>query len=232
MKTKTISNAEASKLKPAAPATPLPAKPNQLTIVLGGKSQERVITEVGLSPVVGSAITCWEFRNGVFDDINLNESISIVRERTEKVDTGDLSEVEATLTAQATTLDAIFNNLARRAAQNMEAHIGATDIYLRLALKAQSQCRTTIEAIAEIKYPKSATFIKQANIAGQQQVNNATGGQPAQEKNITPSNELLTESSHATLDSRGTGAAIIAHSELETVGAIDRAKHKRRKATQ
>lgn len=73
------------------------------------------------------------------------------------------------LTAQAEALNAVFNNFAKRAIHSTV--MPRLDIYTRLAMEMQAQCRTTVEAIAEIKYPKSATFIKQANIA-QQQVNN------------------------------------------------------------
>jgi transposase InsO family protein len=44
---------------------------------------------------------------------------------------------------------------------------------MRLALKAQSQCRATVEALAEMKNPKPVAYVQQANIAnGPQQVNN------------------------------------------------------------
>jgi hypothetical protein len=52
------------------------------------------------------------------------------------VQSGDLSAVEATLTAQAAALNAIFSELARRAALNMGEYLPATETYLRLALKA------------------------------------------------------------------------------------------------
>jgi hypothetical protein len=94
-------------------------------------------------------------------------------------------------------------------------------------MKAQAQCRSTVEAIAEIKFPKSATFIKQANIAQQQQVNNGQEKTPtrAREKDITPTNELLTESTYAALDTGRAGAAIGLDSQLEAVGARERPAH-------
>jgi len=47
--------------------------------------------------------------------------------------------------------------------------------YMRLAFKAQSQCRATWETIATIKHPPAVAFVKQANYAaGNQQVNNGT----------------------------------------------------------
>lgn len=42
-----------------------------------------------------------------------------------------------------------------------------------MALKAQAQCRATLETLAEIKNPQPTAFLRQANIAyGPQQVNN------------------------------------------------------------
>ncbi len=77
------------------------------------------------------------------------------------------------LTAQAHTLDAVFNNLARRAI-NAE-YMDNLDRYLKLALRAQSQCRATWEALATMKNPPMIGYVRQANIAhGHQQVNNAT----------------------------------------------------------
>ena len=65
----------------------------------------------------------------------------------------------------------IFVSLAHRAqTQQLQKHLKS---FLRLALKAQAQSRTTISALVELKYPRQATFVKQANIAhGPQQINN------------------------------------------------------------
>ena len=80
-------------------------------------------------------------------------------------------------------------------------HYGA---FLGLALKAQAQSRATISALVDLKYPRQATFVKQANIAhGPQQVNNggAAGADPAQltqaqahgKQSATEQNKLLEE---------------------------------------
>lgn len=76
------------------------------------------------------------------------------------------------LNAQVNALNAIFAELSRRAALNMGEYPAATERYLRLAFKAQSHCRATVETLAAIKNPPTV-FAKQANIAnGPQQVNN------------------------------------------------------------
>jgi hypothetical protein len=46
-----------------------------------------------------------------------------------KVKEGNLTRAESLLTTQAHTLDAIFNELARRAVLNMGEHINAADTY-------------------------------------------------------------------------------------------------------
>jgi hypothetical protein len=58
----------------------------------------------------------------------------------------------------------------------MGEHFDAFERYLRLALKAQNQCRATLETLAAIKNPP-VVFTKQANINhgnGNQQINNGT----------------------------------------------------------
>ena len=82
------------------------------------------------------------------------------------------------LFGQAMTLETIFTSLARRA--NSLEYLNHFQTYLGMALKAQAQCRATLEALAEIKNPRPVAFVKQANITnGPQQVNN--GMQPAQQ---------------------------------------------------
>ena len=158
--------------------TPAPAKANVLTVAEEeGKTRERQKAELGLSSTVANAATSSNFAQGSFGVIALSEAVGVMREKIARVKACDLSDVEATLTAQAATLDTVFNELARRAALNMGEHLGATESYLRLAFKAQAQCRATLETLAEVKSPKAATFVRQQNVAYQQQVNN--GGENA-----------------------------------------------------
>jgi hypothetical protein len=95
----------------------------------------------------------------------------------------DLRQCEAMLYSQAHALQAIFVELARQAAFQVkgEGWFPNYEAHMRLALKAQSQCRATLETWAQIKNP-SVVFARQANIAqGPQQVNNngmMPGGEP------------------------------------------------------
>lgn len=208
------------------PAAPVPEPNNQLELRMDeypGKTQERAWAEHIQSPIVANAVTAWTFSKGVFGASGLNDAVEVLREKADKVKTGDLSDMEAVLVGQATALDSIFTELARRASLNMGEYINAADTYLRLALKAQSQCRATLEALAEIKAPRQVAFVRQANIAhGPQQVNNALPPTRTGET-INQSNELSKDSHGLLPDARPLQAEGRIDFQVEAVGEIDRA---------
>jgi hypothetical protein len=74
-----------------------------------------------------------------------------------KAEAGDLSIASRLLASQAITLDSMFTELARRAAANMGEYIDASERYGRLALKAQSNCRATLETLAKLHQPREQT---------------------------------------------------------------------------
>ncbi len=107
---------------------------------------------------------------------------------------------------------------------NMGEYVNAAEIYMRLALKAQSQCRATLETLAAIKNPAPVTFVKQANVAhGPQQVNN--GPQPPAEASRARETEnqrskLLEQQNGKRLDGGTMHAAVGADTELAAVGEV------------
>ncbi len=193
--------------------------------------------EANLSPFFRNVVTNIAFVNsatGAGDEkIDLFEAGTVMIEKIAKVKDGDLSDTKAILMAQASTLDSIFTELARRASYNIgEGHpLKIAEIYLRLALKAQSQSRCTLEALAEIVNPRPVAFVKQANIAsGPQQVNNSPSDLPASDngarggKFINQSNELLGVTNVQRVDTRTSETAIAANQELATLEQINRTK--------
>lgn len=113
-------------------------------------------------------------------DADLGDLTDRISKRVQQVWDGDLQNAEAMLYGQAVTLQTMFTALARRAARADQ--LPQFNAAMSMALKAQAQCRATIEALAEIKNPRPVSFVKQANISnGPQQVNNGTlasqGGQ-------------------------------------------------------
>ncbi len=137
-----------------------------------GKTRERILADVTAQGTLTNAHVMATFAKPVMGELHLAECVSALRAKAGAVNRGDLSSAESMLIEQAAALNAIFGELTRRSAMNMGEYLDAAARYMRLALKAQSQCRATLETLAAIK-AGPAIFARQANIAhGPQQVNN------------------------------------------------------------
>lgn len=132
--------------------------------------------------------------------IDTTDILTSLCKKTRKIKEGSTKDLESLLVSQAVSLDAIFTKLSLRAYSNFGEYLNAGETYLRLALKAQSQCRATIETLAEIKNPRP--YI-QNNRAEYQQVNN--GAVPNSKSNMRShthaektfsTNELLEDKTH------------------------------------
>lgn len=167
------------------------------------------------------------------DNLDINHLAKELRDQSAAVRKGDMSRAESMLISQAHTLDALFGNLARRAQGNIEGgYLGATETYLRLALRAQNQCRSTLETLSAIKNPP-VVFAKQMNVAhGPQQVNNGIASNsplvardvPHALENETKQNELG-EQRYELLENPGASSLTRrAMQEPQTMGAIHRAE--------
>ena len=169
--------------------------------------------------------------SGTRDALDVTDLLGELRKVSDTVSGGNLKHVEKMLVYQAITLDAMFNNLAQKATR--AEHMKGMEAYTRLAMKAQSQSRATIETIGLLKNPQP--YIKQANIAaGHQQVNNAYASTSAHTHagNIPfEPNKLMEGQQHGERMDMGAAATPgRADTQLETVGAIDRTKDTRRQA--
>ena len=134
--------------------------------------REQLLADLTTEGVFTNAVLLQSFSKNVIGDIGLTETMLSLRAAIKEVGNGDLRSVEAILIGQAGALNAMFSELARCAGLNMGEHLGATETYMRLALKAQGQCRATLETLAAIKNPP-VVYARQANIShGPQQVNN------------------------------------------------------------
>lgn len=190
-----------------------------------GESRDLTKAKAFTSPQLGAACTALAFMED--RGLQLMPLIDAITEQADKVNGGDLKRLESMLSAQAHSLDTIFNTLAQKAALNMGEYLDATDRYLRLALKAQGQCRATLETLATIKNPP-VVYARQANIAhGPQQVNNGLE-RHAHAGNLKQTSELLEAQHGERLDTRATEAAIPTDSAMEAVGKVDRTQKPRR----
>ncbi len=197
-------------------------KPTALQLSGSEPDRGKLLAQTALRPSVQAAITSRQWSKS-FGDLDLTKLVAELQTQISLVNNGDQSRGEALLITQAQTLNLIFNELARRAHNNMGEYMDAADRYMRLALKAQSQCRATIETLAEMKNPRPIAFVKQANIAnGPQQVNNGQSPEPScARENENQPNKLLEVSDGERLDFGATAQAIGGNSELETVATVD-----------
>ena len=124
-----------------------------------------------------------------------------LRAATAKLRNNDFSHVEDMLMQQAEALQMIFTRLAERALTATQIPSG--DLFFRYGLRAQSQCRATLETLAAIKNPPAMVFARQANVAaGPQQVNNGASPASRARQNGPERNELSGESSELRPDGR------------------------------
>jgi hypothetical protein len=211
--------------KKAAPRTaPEKEDPKELCVELQQtETPADALAHVSLRPTVQAAVTLLEY-NKALGEMSIKTLVDDLGKQCDLANKGDLSRSESLLVAQAHTLDTIFNNLARRAALNMGEYLNAAETYMRLALKAQSQCRATLETLAAIKNPQPVAFVRQANIShGPQQVNNAGTPETTRAGNSeNPPNKVLEHQHGERLDFGTAGTASGADSAMETVGAIHR----------
>lgn len=160
-------------------------------------------------------------------ELHLGELTSALDERFLEVTRGgNMEKVEAMLLAQAHTCEAIFHQFARRSLRSGD--MPRLEAYMRMALKAQQQSASTLRVLGELRNPRAATFVKQANIAnGPQQVNNGVAPSTvsrAHEEKTIESNELLAnDNGTQTLDTGATIGAGRGNQALEAVGAVHRA---------
>lgn len=185
-----------------------------------------------LMPSVNGAAVIESYQGNVMGkDADMNVLIERLRDTFAEVKGGDLHTLEAMLISQATALQTIFTSLARKS--QVQEYQKPMEAYLGLALKAQAQSRATISALVDLKYPRQATFVKQANIAhGPQQVNNGTAPERSAQAHAhageskPKQNELLEDASYerTQLDTRATAAATRGDPALETVEQVHRAQ--------
>jgi hypothetical protein len=206
-----------SKSVATVPAT----NPNALHVrPLGNETESEALARYSMEPAVQGALTMSHWSSSPLTGLSLDVLVKNLSDQCALSNIGDLSRSEAILTAQIATLNQIFHNLAATASLNLIKNLKGADTVLRLAFKAQSQCRCSIEALAEIKNPRPVAFVRQANIsAGPQQVNNGTGARA--EKHESPPNELLECVNGYRLDIPAQSSSIRAHSKLEAVGTVN-----------
>jgi len=208
-----------SKSKKNLSATP--KNPDAVTIhIKPGDDTRTSIAQTYLRPTVQAASTVRAFNKA--KDSSGPDLMALIDElgrQVQAANDGDLRRAEAMLIAQAHALDAIFGTLARRAAA--QDYLPQFQAFLQLALKAQAQSRATLQTLVEVKYPRQTQFVRQQNVAVNQQVNN---GNDSRARAIeSEQSKLLEAKDGERLDTAATSAASSADPHLATVGQVNRA---------
>ena len=191
--------------KPATPETEKFPRKNVHMLLDKGDSEEviaRKMTAMMATPEMAAlrVIKGAEQKSGYWDSIDVPSLMEQLRDQAAAVNRGDLAQAEAMLMNQATALQSLFARLAER---GMGCdHAPAFEANMRMALRAQSQCRATIETLAVIKNPP-IVYAKQANVTtGPQQINNGvTAPSQARENEIVQDKQ--SEVNHELLPDNG-----------------------------
>jgi len=117
------------------------------------KSEAQLIAELATGGLASNGVAMTLFSPGTLSTLPLTELVLALKDSGKAINANDFANAEQVLNAQALTLNLMFAELARRAALNMGEYLGAAETYMRLALRAQSQCRATFETLAAVKNP-------------------------------------------------------------------------------
>lgn len=197
------------------------AKEGLTLIAKDGKTKDQILGDTVVCPTFHNGVLIHTFEKGSFagEALNINAVIESLSNSTQKVKNGDLSLLEDTLIGQAQALQALFTTFAQRA--ETQKTTKGFEILMGMSFKAQAQCRATLQTLIELKFPRQATFVKQANIShGHQQVNNGVESH-ARETNASQ-NKLFEGDHHGgeKMDFRATQSPSPSNSTLATMETV------------
>lgn len=129
----------------------------QTTDETGAQAMARKVLDPGFRHAVTASSFAGKVLGNSIERPGLMDYVDHVLKVGGKAEAGDLAIASRLLASQAITLDAMFTELARRAALNMSEYVNAAERYGRLALKAQSNCRATLETLAKLHQPREQT---------------------------------------------------------------------------
>ena len=146
--------------QPKTPANTDEAGPTRkaITLTLKGPPETRdaALAAIAVDPTMTSATLATAFARGAFGDVSLEETAVLLGHRAAAVQAGDLSSAESMLISQATALNSMFTEFSRRLAKRLNENVGTlgdVEVFHRMAMRTQSQCRMTLETLGALKNP-------------------------------------------------------------------------------
>lgn len=209
------------------PNSPEPEQ-EKTAVLAGSTAHGRAVARMVAKPSTNAAAVMTDYCKQSFGEQSIASLADALDENIGDVVAGDMKQCESMLVGQAYALQSMFMSLARRAAASK--HLPNTEALMRMALRAQNQCRMTLETLATVKNPP-VVFAKQMNVAnGPQQINNGivapgihahTGNE-----NCDKTNELLEGQHGEWLDGGAQGQAGGSDKAMAAVGEINRTAHR------
>jgi len=130
------------------------------------------IAKLAVSPEMSSqrVVAASERNRGLDEHLDIPQLMAVLKAESERLSEGKSEDVGPMLANQALALQSLFSRLTERAlSQSAMTNIEA---FMRLALRAQSQCRATLETLSSLNKAPTV-FANQANVATNQQINYA-----------------------------------------------------------
>jgi hypothetical protein len=208
--------------EPPKDKTAVPPPKNKAAISVyapKGTDFDLAVNKTFLKPQVTAARNIQSWNN----ELSVDGIRAALTDQIEKVVGGDMSRPEAMLLTQAHTLDFLFGELAQKA--NKQQQMPHYEAFMRMALKAQNQCRMTLETLSNIKNPP-VIFAKQANFSGgHQQINNGAPGQASHaEEKENLQNKILEHTHGERLDTGEKSETVSVNSRLDALEKEHRPK--------
>jgi len=177
--------------------------------VLKGKTEletaER-IAQLAVSPEMSSqrVVAASEGNKGLEEHLDIPQLMAVLKAESARLSEGKSEDVGPILANQALALQSLFARLTERALSH--SHVSNIEAFMRLALRAQNQCRATLETLSS--FNKAPTvFAQQANVATNQQINYAQ-------------NQLSGDDDELRQDNRTPGAEKAVNPEMEALGEV------------
>jgi len=119
-----------------------------------GLSDAEIKAMAAVAPVVRHAAVSKGFTDQFFTDrgeVSVFDVAEALRLMCDKARKGSEDLTADILLSQAVTLDATFTDMLRRAGRNFGEYPEAAERYMRMAMKAQANCRVTLEALTKVQ---------------------------------------------------------------------------------
>ena len=164
------------------------------------------IAQLAVSPEMSSqrVLAAAERNKGLDEHLDIPQLMAVLKAESERLSEGKSEDIGPILANQALALQSLFSRLTESALS--QSHMSNIEAFMRLALRAQSQCRATLETLSSLNKAPTV-FAQQANVATNQQINYSQ-------------NQLSGDEDELRQDTRASGAEKAVNPEMEALGEI------------